>query len=249
MDYSPESNSVQYCLSNGSIHSVSILEENYVLTFFAGEQGSKSSYKKSVQKGNHCEYLFFGRGVLPFVYNVENSVVSWKGKNVKHDELDLEVPISDVDGAFLKEKRLVVLNSTGKVRVYDIRGTNRRPYLDVQVKTDEPKSPMTRMLVSEDEGLYYLANEAGSVYVCDSRKGFSVVGKFKGITTTVTDMAILGEELITCSLDCYVRIFSLETKQVEKKIYLNKPLYSLWASLESVAEEKDFKEEEINLAA
>ena len=52
-----------------------------------GNKGTKA-YSKILYDGNdkHC---LIGKGVLPFVYNSTKNVVSWKGKNVPNDELDL----------------------------------------------------------------------------------------------------------------------------------------------------------------
>jgi hypothetical protein len=36
-----------------------------------------------------------------------------------------------------------------------------------------------------------------------------MIGKFKGITTSVTDMQISSQHLLSCSLDGYVRLFDI----------------------------------------
>ena len=56
----------------------------------------------------------------------------WHGKNVKHDELDLEVPINDISGQFIRNDQFIsVLHASNKLRIYDVRGTHRRPVKDV----------------------------------------------------------------------------------------------------------------------
>jgi hypothetical protein len=77
-----------------------------------------------------------------------------------------------------------------------------------------------------------------------------VVGKYKGITTTVTDIAVSSKHLISASLDGYVRIYDLETKEQLSKLYLNKPVYSLFVLFndEEEVEKEEFNEEEIDLA-
>ena len=95
------------------------------------------------------------------VISKEHSVVTWKGKNVKKDQLDLEVPINDVAGRFINhDKFLAILNSNNKLRIYDIRGTHKRPVNDVQLKTT-PKYAMTQMVVNHDESKFYVANDGG----------------------------------------------------------------------------------------
>jgi|688.fasta_scaffold1709751_1 hypothetical protein len=41
-----------------------------------------------------------GKNVHPFIYDINKVVVSWRGKNVPNDYLDLQVPINDVDAIF-----------------------------------------------------------------------------------------------------------------------------------------------------
>lgn len=62
----------------------------------------------------------------------------------------------------------------------------------------------------------------------DIRKQMGMVGKFKGINSTVTDLAIYGEDLYVSSLDSYVRSFSLESREMSEKFYMNKPIYSIY---------------------
>ncbi len=54
-----------------------------------------------------------------------------------------------------------------------------------------------------------------------------VIGKFKGITTSITDMQISDDKMYISSLDSYVREFDLESKELVEKYYMNKPIYSL----------------------
>lgn len=58
-----------------------------------------------------------------------------------------------------------------------------------------------------------MANARGSIYELDAKKNYSIVGKFKGITTTIKDMQISGDKLVVLSLDGYLRIFNIKTKE------------------------------------
>jgi hypothetical protein len=75
-----------------------------------------------------------GKNVLPFVYDINKVVVSWRGKNVPNDYLDLKVPINDVDALFFNEKNVACANSDNKVRLYDVRGNKTKPYEDIELK-------------------------------------------------------------------------------------------------------------------
>lgn len=50
---------------------------------------------------NRERYLFCGRDVVPQIANLCTGSLDWYGKNVKNDELDLQVPIKDIDAAFI----------------------------------------------------------------------------------------------------------------------------------------------------
>ena len=54
-----------------------------------------------------------------------------------------------------------------------------------------------------------------------------VIGKFKGINSTVTDIVTYDDKLFASSLDSYVRVYNLESKELEDKYYMNKPIYSI----------------------
>lgn len=93
-------------------------------------------------------FLFIGAGVVPIITNIITGVQDWYGKNVKNDFLDLEVPMRDIDAAFIKDNKWIsVLTADRKIRLYDTRGTNRRPAKDIVLPVTE-KSLMTRMVVS-----------------------------------------------------------------------------------------------------
>ena len=60
----------------------------------------------------------------------------------------MEVPINDVGACFgVKGQFVNILNQDNKMRVYDIRGTQKRPVSDVSVKGVAPRSKMTKMAV------------------------------------------------------------------------------------------------------
>jgi len=60
-----------------------------------------------------------------------------------------------------------------------------------------------------NEATFYISNDLGAIYECDIRKQLQVVGKFKGINSTVTDISVHKNQLFASSLDSYVRVFNL----------------------------------------
>jgi WD40 repeat protein len=160
--------------------------------------------------------------------------------------------MNDVGGCFFKQMAFAaILNFDNKLRIYDVRGTHRRPVQDIPLAT-APRSKMTKLTIDEkNEHYLYVGNDVGEVYQLDSRQGYKASGKFKGITTSITGLSVTADQLFTSSLDCYVRIFDLEDKSMVKKYYLNKPITSLFIEpVESTAKQEvaDFGEEEENLS-
>lgn len=72
---------------------------------------------------------------MPFLFNFDKNLITWNGKNVPNDELDLKVPINDVDATFFKNKAcLACANNDSKVRVYDVRSNKQKPSADYHLK-------------------------------------------------------------------------------------------------------------------
>ncbi len=85
------------------------------------------------------------------MYDSSKKIVSWSGKNVPNDELDLRVPINDVDATFFKNKSsLACANADSKIRVYDVRTNRQRASADYQLKLEKvyTRANLTRIIVS-----------------------------------------------------------------------------------------------------
>ncbi len=69
-----------------------------------------------------------------------------------------------MDGTFFKEdKYLAILNGNNKLRIYDIRGTHRRPVKDIELKA-APRTNMTKMALGRDDNIIYVANSIGEIF-------------------------------------------------------------------------------------
>jgi WD40 repeat protein len=88
---------------------------------------------------------------MPFLFDFNKNLVTWNGKNVPNDELDLRVPINDVDATFFKNRNcLACAHASNKVRVYDVRTNKQRPSSDFHLKLDKVynKSYLTKIIVN-----------------------------------------------------------------------------------------------------
>jgi hypothetical protein len=98
---------------------------------------------------------------LPTIVDIGEGSLLWKAKNMKHDELDLAIPVDDVDASYLSgDKNFAILSSKRKIRIYDIRGTNKRPSIDIELNFTS-KSNMTKMKISNCQNYYYFSNDIG----------------------------------------------------------------------------------------
>ena len=184
---------------------------------------SKHFYKRAILNSN-CETAFVGKGVLPFIYSHENAVLMWKGKNVPNDHLDLEVPIDDIDCAFMNNcNQLAVANANDMIRIFDIRNRAKKPVLDHHLKlNDNNKSRISKLEVNEDfDHYFYVGKENGSIYELDARKACQPTRKFKGITTTIKDMKVTNSSIHVVSLDSFFRTFNREDRTLTSERYLN----------------------------
>lgn len=93
-----------YSYSDGSICSFKNdpHEENEEEMLFqlTKEEGWLKGWLSPYQKSMYC---MVGRTLPPQMVDLEREVVCWSAKNVPNDELELKVPIFDVDGLFYNE--------------------------------------------------------------------------------------------------------------------------------------------------
>lgn len=166
-------------------------------------------------------FAIVGKDLLPFLYDKDQSVISWKGKNVPNDYLDLQVPINDVDAVFFQGNNcLLTANADRNIRIYDVRSRNRKPTGNYPLKLMNEKCSLTKLGVSADQKDFYVGNMEGGIYELDLRKNCSIVGKFKGINSTVSGIEVTNNFLISSSLDGYLRCYDKSDKKLVHKKYL-----------------------------
>lgn len=114
---------------------------------------------------------------------------------------------------FLDQGEGVALaHAFNKVRLYDVRSNRRKPTHDQEYALG--KGRLTVIEKSDCSNYLFLGSESGSINQIDRRKNLSIIHKFKGITTTITDLAITSEWVISTSLDGYLRAYNRETREL-----------------------------------
>lgn len=66
-----------------------------------------------------------------------------------------------MDGAFFRNGAfLSILNYNNKLRIYDVRGTHRRPVNDIDLKA-APRTNMVKLAVDSNDQICYVGNTIG----------------------------------------------------------------------------------------
>ena len=147
-------------------------------------------------------------------------------KNVRNDWLNLRVPVWVTKIQFLGDSHRVVTGNGGnQVRVYDPKSPQRRPVVDVNFLSH----PITALSVCPlREEQVVVGNTLGDMGLVDVRKG-KVVQLYKGFSGGITDLQChpAAPVVVSCSVDRYVRVHSLDSKAMEDKFYLKSRLNCL----------------------
>jgi len=139
-------------------------------------------------------------------------------KNVKHDWLDLRVPIWETDFRFVNE---CIVTCTGHhhIRMYDPRGNQRRPVAQIEWGD----CPFTSISLTPRENQVVAGNSQGSMGLFDIRgKGTSkLVHCFRGFAGSISSIECHPTEpyVASCGIDRFARLHHLLTKEQVNKIY------------------------------
>ena len=150
----------------------------------------------------------------------------FKAKNVKNDWLNLRVPIWILKVQFIPQSsKIVTCTGYHQVRVYDPSSPQRRPVLDMNF--DE--YPITSMSLRNDKEFEVMVgNTQGNMALLDMRQG-KVIQKYKGFAGTVKHIQCHSTLplVASCSLDRFLRIHDIQTKELLHKFYLKSRLNCL----------------------
>ncbi|XP_010631264.1 WD repeat-containing protein 74 isoform X2 [Fukomys damarensis] len=153
----------------------------------------------------------------------------FKAKNVRHDWLDLRVPVWDQDIQFLPgSQKLVTCTGYHQVRVYDPASPQRRPVLE----TTFGEYPLTAMTLTPGGNSVIVGNTHGQLAEIDFRKG-RLLGCLKGLAGSVRELQCHPSKpmLASCGLDRILRIHRIQNPRgLEHKIYLKSRLNCLLLS-------------------
>lgn len=149
----------------------------------------------------------------------------FKAKNLRHDWLDLRVPIWDRDLQFLPgSEKIVTCTGHHQVRLYDPSSPQRRPVLE----TTFGEYPLTALSLTPDGNAVVVGSSHGDVAVIDLRQG-RLVKCLKGFAGSVRGIQCHPSLplVASCGLDRFLRVHNLHEKRLEHKVYLKSRLNCL----------------------
>jgi ribosome biogenesis protein NSA1 len=143
----------------------------------------------------------------------------FKGKNVKNDKLDLQVPIHITDIKFLsagddKGHRFATSTKFGQIRIYDTT-KGRRPTQDIQVTPNGIK--LLADAAEETDVIYSDTHMTTALFSLDRKQ---TRGNFAGFTGSTQGVhSYEGRLLAAGGWDRYLRVFDLKSREPVAKIF------------------------------
>ncbi|KAK9510622.1 hypothetical protein O3M35_005364 [Rhynocoris fuscipes] len=144
-------------------------------------------------------------------------------KNVRHDELEMRVPIWVTDIAFFPDsKKVAVTTKHGHVRLYDPSTPMRRPVVNVLV----PEQALTCIAYSYKDQHVVVGSGTGQMNLIDLRSKGVLMNKYKGFVGGIKSIGCSLTEpyIASVSLDRHFRIHHLLTKELIFKEYMQSKL-------------------------
>jgi ribosome biogenesis protein NSA1 len=153
------------------------------------------------------------------------SEVAFRGKNVPHNNLDMQVPIWLKDVHFLSNDGtaddgtapghvLVTSTAYSHVQIYDTRA-QQRPVQSKHIK--ELEHPINCIRPSKSNKQLYVGDSAGTLCRLDLRKNFEVSGRYVGPVGSIRDIS-LHPTLPMIASGGYDRILSVWDTKTRKKV-------------------------------
>uniref|UniRef100_A0A0A9WUP3 WD repeat-containing protein 74 n=1 Tax=Lygus hesperus TaxID=30085 RepID=A0A0A9WUP3_LYGHE len=158
------------------------------------------------------------------LWDLSTAKQTFTAKNVRHDELELRVPVWVTDIAFLQEK-VAVTTKHGHVRLYDPLCGMRRPVVNVQV----PEQALCSISPCFKENHVVVGSGAGQMNLIDLRSKGIAMNKYKGFVGCVKSISASLDfpYIASVSTDRNFRLHHLETKELLIKEYMQSKLTSV----------------------
>ncbi|QQP35655.1 WD repeat-containing protein 74 [Caligus rogercresseyi] len=156
------------------------------------------------------------------ITDLEAGAVTFRAKNVPPDSLQLRVPVWVSDLLFLEEERILsYVSRHSHIRLYDVRA-QRRPLVSFGYPNKEPLTCMAR--THDSKGVLVGSSQGGLAHF-DLRMGLKgMVKKYKGSVGSIRSIAYENGHFAAVGLDRFIRIYSLEKRIKQSRLYLKSRL-------------------------
>ncbi|XP_044579016.1 WD repeat-containing protein 74 [Cotesia glomerata] len=174
------------------------------------------------------------------LYDLEQDKVTFKEKNVRHDWLEMRVPIWVSDIGFLPDSsKIATCSRYGYVRLYDPL-IQKRPVINIEVKDQA----LTTLAIAPKENHIVVGSGKGIMNLVDLRKPGKVLNTYKGFVGGITAISCPKNNpyIVSVGLDRYLRVHNINTKELLQKVYLTSRLSSMVLRSEFVLKEVESKE-------
>lgn len=159
------------------------------------------------------------------LFDLEKQQQIFNEKNMPHDFLNLRVPIWISDIAYLHDSpKIATVSRYGCVRLYD-PDTQRRPVINMEIKDE----PLTTLAIPSKGTQVIVGSGKGMMKLIDLRKPGKIVHTYKGLVGSITGLACtqMGPYVVSTSMDRFLRIYNIDTREIVKKVYLTSKLTCL----------------------
>ena len=179
----------------------------------------------------------------PFLlYNINEQKIEFKGKNLPNDELNLRIPMHDMDIVEVKNNPRLNYISTayGEIRLYD-KKASPRPSLNKKITN----SKINKIDITDDGNYLFIGDNSGYCAMLDIRKSFSPCKTFKGNSGSIQTLVNIEQNnnLIVAGFDRYVKVYDYKNGGEEKIFVKNKINSAILVGLEK-NNNKEFEDDE-----
>ena len=179
----------------------------------------------------------------PFLlYNINEQKIEFKGKNLPNDELNLRIPMHDMDIVEVKNNPRLNYISTayGEIRLYD-KKASPRPSLNKKITN----SKINKIDITDDGNYLFIGDNSGYCAMLDIRKSFSPCKTFKGNSGSIQTLVNIEQNnnLIVAGYDRYVKVYDYKSGGEEKIFVKNKINSAILVGLEK-NNNKEFEDDE-----
>ena len=179
----------------------------------------------------------------PFIlYNINQQKIEFKGKNLPNDELNLRIPMHDIDIVEVKNNPRLNYISTayGEIRLYD-KKASPRPSLNKKITNTK----INKIDITDDGNYLFVGDNSGYCAMLDIRKSFSACKTFKGNSGAIKTLVNIEQNnnLIVSGFDRYVRIYDYKSGGDEKIFVKNKVNSAILVELEK-NKNKEFEDDD-----